>query len=195
MIQAVRTELSGPVAATPIQRPGNSGRAFTSEFGIATHLGLEVVTDPIAPPVPERIPARPRNLPDSAGARAESSHSVDAAVQEKLDPPGTSASSGWLFPPLYSQLQADGQPDMNSAHCVADTWYANDYYADPKNFDPVAEQAKFTSMSDDEIMADYMTSESAFLATQFDASGKATGWPLGGNTDPATGRPFNAVQA
>lgn len=102
------------------------------------------------------------------------------------------APPGQLFPTLYPQLLPNGQPDFNAAHAIADTLYANDYYANPRGFDPVAEQAKYRGMTDDQIMAAYLPGEMAFLSSQFDASGKPLPPPPGANTSPATGLPYKA---
>ncbi|MFN7993855.1 MAG: hypothetical protein U0Q18_09655 [Bryobacteraceae bacterium] len=123
--------------------------------------------------------------------QALSAHSVTPAATAAAD----SGYSGYLFPPLYTQLQPDGTPDFNSAHTVANTMYANDYYSDPQHFDAAAEQAKYKNMSDNQLMSAYMETETAFLASQFDAAGKALPAPPGGNTDPSTGKPFNAEKA
>ncbi len=102
------------------------------------------------------------------------------------------APPGQLFPTLYPQLLPNGQPDFNAAHAIADTLYANDYYANPRGFDPVAEQAKYRGMTDDQIMAAYLPGEMAFLSSQCDATGKPLPPPPGANTDPATGLPYKA---
>jgi hypothetical protein len=96
------------------------------------------------------------------------------------------APAGQLFPTLYPQLLSNGQPDFDPAHGVADVMYADDYYADPQAFNPAAEQAKYSGMSDTQIMAAYMPAEQAFLNSSV---GKP--FPAGANTDPATGLPYN----
>jgi hypothetical protein len=96
------------------------------------------------------------------------------------------APAGQLFPTLYPQLLSNGQPDFDPAHGIADVMYADDYYSDPQAFNSAAEQAKYSGMSDAQIMAAYMPAEQAFLN-----SSVGQPYPAGANTDPATGLPYN----